>query len=158
MGIWPHTKFQRNPSSHFRDTEKGQICTCARVHVQMYPIHGLCNMHRGLVSNHTTNLVTISQSIPELQLRGQFLHPLTSHVPQWLPRWMGVGSIHGKRDVATHQRRSFVKSVVVSCRAVPCRSYSDFSLNPRPSSVFRHLPRVQEGGGGWCDPPLAFRN
>ena len=24
-------------------------------------------------------------------------------------------------------------------------------LNPRPSSVFRHLPQCR--GGGWCDPP-----
>ena len=71
----------------------------------------------------------------------------TCHVPQWLPRWMGVGSIHGRRDVATHQRRSFVNRTRgcrdisspkvpwrigchgVSCRAVSGRSYLDFPLN-----------------------------
>ena len=64
------------------------------------------------------------------------------HVPQWLPRRMGVGSIHGKKDVATHQRRLFqsnlwlqryklVKSVTASCRVGPGRSYLDFSTKPR---------------------------
>ena len=33
------------------------------------------SMHRGLVSQHTPNLVTIGLSIPELQLSRQFLHP-----------------------------------------------------------------------------------
>ena len=49
MGIWPHAKFQRSPSSRFRDAEKGG--TSARAHVHhvrtcMYPTHDLCNMGR----------------------------------------------------------------------------------------------------------------
>ena len=79
-------------------------------HVQMYPTHELCKMHHGLVTKHTPNFVTIGLSIPELSLAANFYIPSlsTCQVPQWLPRWMGVGSIHGRRDVVTHQRRPFV--------------------------------------------------
>ena len=41
----------------------------------------------------------------------------TCQVPQWLPRSMGVGSIHCRRDVATHQRRPFVDRTR-SCRDI----------------------------------------
>ena len=44
MGPFPLTEFQRNPSSHSRDTEKGHICMCARANVQMYHTHDLYNM------------------------------------------------------------------------------------------------------------------
>ena len=72
MGFQPHTKFQRNPSSRFRDTEKGHICTLAYAHMQIYPTHDLCNMHRCLVSKQTPNLVTIDQAVPELYLAVNF--------------------------------------------------------------------------------------
>ena len=29
----------------------------------------------------------------------------TCHVPRWLPRWMGVSSIHDRKNVATHERK-----------------------------------------------------
>ena len=57
MGLETQTKFQRYPSSRFRDTEKGH---------EMYPTHDLRYIHRGLVSKDTPNLVTIGLSIPEL--------------------------------------------------------------------------------------------
>ena len=44
----------------------GKGGTFARVHVQMCLTNDLCNMHRCLVSNHTTNLVAIGRAIPEL--------------------------------------------------------------------------------------------
>ena len=44
----------------------GKGNTSAREHVQMYPTHDLSNMHHGLVSKHTLNLVTVGLSIPEL--------------------------------------------------------------------------------------------
>ena len=62
-GSLTKTKFQRNPSSRFRDTEKGHI---SRAHVQMYSTYDLSNMYRGLVSKHTPNFVTIGLFIPEL--------------------------------------------------------------------------------------------
>ena len=136
----------------------GKGGTSAGALVQMYATHDLCNMHRDLASKHKPNLVTIGISIPELKLSSQFLHPLTLHVPQWLPRWMGVGSIHGRRDVATHQRRPFVnrtrgcrdissskasRSRVGPCRAVSGRSYLDFFTKPRknPHRSLRSLAR-----------------
>ena len=36
----------------------------------------------------------------------------------WLPKWMGVGSIQGRSDAATHQRRPFVN------RTHGCRNIS----------------------------------
>ena len=44
-------------------------------HVQMDPTHDLCNMHPGLVCNHTSNLVTIGRAIPELWHIGPFWRP-----------------------------------------------------------------------------------
>ena len=38
--------------------KRWHICTCAYVHVQMYPIHDVCNMLCYLASKHTPNLVT----------------------------------------------------------------------------------------------------
>ena len=67
MGLLAHSKFQLNPSSRHRNTEKG-----ARAHVQMYPTHDLFSMHRCLVSKHTPDLVTIGLAIPELQFSAQF--------------------------------------------------------------------------------------
>ena len=89
----------------------GKGGTSARAHVQMYPTHDLCNMHRGLVSKHTPNFVTISPSIPELKLRANFdtRSHCTCHVPQWLPRWIDPGSIHGRQTVTTQERKQFVK-------------------------------------------------
>ena len=46
--------------------KRGHICTCERAQVQMYPTYDLCNMHCGLVSKHTPNLVTFGPYIPEL--------------------------------------------------------------------------------------------
>ena len=115
----------------------------AHLHVRMYPTHDLYNKHRGLVSTHTHEILSVS-AYPFLcqSLVANFYTPslCTCHVLQWLPRWMGVGSIHGRGDVATHRRRPFVirtrawlpryklvKSVTGSCRVVSARSYSDMS-------------------------------
>ena len=78
------------------------------------------------------------------------------HVPRaTVANQMGVGSIHGRRDVATHQRRSFVNRTRgcrdisspkvpwrigchgVSCRAVSGRSYLDFPLNDIRTCIAR---------------------
>ena len=66
----------------------------------MYPTHNLCNMHRYLVSKRTPIFALISPCIPELELSGQLYTPsfCTCNLPQWLPRWMDVGSIHGRRE------------------------------------------------------------
>ena len=72
-------------------------------------------------------------------------------MPQWPTRWMVGDFIHGRRDLATHQRRPFVNQIrgsryissskasqgnVVSCRVVsgrtvPGRSYFSFSTKTR---------------------------
>ena len=44
-------------------------------------------------------------------------------MPHWLPRWICVGSIHGRRDVATHQRRLFVN------RTRGCRDISSSKVS-----------------------------
>ena len=73
-------------------------------------------MHRDLASKHIPNFVTIGPSIPELKLAANFYTPSlgTCHVSQWLPRWMGVGSIHGSKNVATYERKLFVNGHVVA--------------------------------------------
>ena len=53
----------------------GNICTCARAHVQMHNTNDLWDMHRYMVSNHTPHLVTIGPAISELWLSGPFRHP-----------------------------------------------------------------------------------
>ena len=50
-------------------------------------------------------------------------------------------------------RYKALKSVMGPGRAGPDREYSDFALNPRPDTVFRHL-RPDRGGGGVVRPPL----
>ena len=59
MCLEPFTKFQRNPTTRFRDTEKWthlHVRTCARADA---PHHDLCKMYRDLVPKHTPNLITI---------------------------------------------------------------------------------------------------
>ena len=83
----------------------------------------------------------------------------TYHVPQWLSRWMGVGSFCSRRGVAAHQTRPFVNRTrgrramssskasrgrgvtcrAVPCRAVPCRS---FSSKPRGTRSALRAPLV----------------
>ena len=55
------------------------------------PIHGLCNMHRYLVSEYAPNLVTVRRAIPKLQLSVQFWHP--SHGTHYLLEWTPNGPI-----------------------------------------------------------------
>ena len=62
MGLEPLTEFQRNPSSRFRDTEKGG--TSALAHVRMWPTNELCIMCSYLISKRTPNSVTIGRGIP----------------------------------------------------------------------------------------------
>ena len=106
-------QIQRNSYSRFRDTERrasAHVRTFARSHVQMYPTQDLCNMHRGWSLNIHQILSLSAYPFPSYSLAANFYSPslCTCHMPQWLPRWTGVGSIHGRRDAATHQRRPFV--------------------------------------------------
>ena len=71
---------------------------------------------------------------------------------------MGIGSIHGRRDVATHQRRPLVHGIrgcrdissskasrcrVGLCRAGPCRPYLDFlPSKPRRTRSSLRAPLV----------------
>ena len=64
--IYPHTTFQRNASSRFRDTDKGQ----ERAHVQMHPTLGLCKTHSQWVPNHTPNFSAILRTVPNTRKRG----------------------------------------------------------------------------------------
>ena len=157
MGIWPHTKFQRNPFRRFRDAEKGEhlhVRTC-RCTLPMTCV--ICIAAWSL----NTQQIWSQSAYPFLSysLAANFYTPslCTCHVPQWLPIWMGVGSIHCRRDVATHQGRPFINRTcgrrdisssrvsrgrVVSCPAVPGRSYSDFFTKPRRTRSALRAPLV----------------
>ena len=51
----------------------------------------------------------------------------TRHVPQWALPWFGIGSMHGRRDGDTHQRRPLVN------RAYGFRDISLSKAWPRPA-------------------------
>ena len=77
----------------------------------------------------------------------------TPHVLQWSPRWVDIGTIHGRRNVATHHRKPLVNRTrgcrdISSSKASPWRpagrSYSDFStISRRTRSAFRVHVREQ---------------
>ena len=117
----------------------GKGGTSARAHVQMYPTHDLltCIASWSLNTHQIWSQSAFSFLIYSLMAKFYTPSLCTCHVPQWLPRWMGVGSIHGRRDVATHQRRPFVNQTrgcrdissskaswgrVGSCRVGSCRA------------------------------------
>ena len=56
-------------------------------------------------------LLPSAHLFPSYRLAANFdaLSLCTCHVPQWLPRWMGVGSIHDRKNVATRKRKPLVK-------------------------------------------------
>ena len=124
----------------------------------MYPAHDvICNMHRDSVSKHTPSFVTFGPSIPELKPKRPVFAPphFARAMPQCQLRWMVVGSIHGRRDVATHQRRPFVnqtpelllqgyklvKSVTGSGCVVPCRA-AHAQICPLFTKELRSAPRA----------------
>ena len=103
------SKFQRNPSNRSRDTEKG-----AHLHVRTCGYTPPMNCVICIVAwSLNTHQILSPSAHPFLSysLAATFdTHPLCKcRVPHWLPRWMDAGSIHRRRNVATHERKPFVK-------------------------------------------------
>ena len=93
--------------------------------VQPFPIYGRADAPPPM----SCVICTVAWSLSTHRIRSQSAYPLlsyslatssyipslcTCHVPQQLIRWMGVGSLHGRRDVATHQRGPFSIGPVVA--------------------------------------------
>ena len=114
VGLYPHTKFQPNPSSRFRVTD-AEILQIHRwgMHVRARGGAPLVTLPEGWADGYVATYQIWARSAkPFPSYSTVKFHNIpslcTCHVLHSTPRSVKVWSTHGRRNVATHERKPSV--------------------------------------------------
>ena len=113
MGLYPHAKFQPDPSCRFPITDPQilQIQIQARARARRLPVSDPLKQLDWWVSNHIPNVSTIGWAFPSYSTA--WFHDIpslcTCHALHSTPISVEIGSTHGRKNVATQERKLFAK-------------------------------------------------